>query len=91
MATLGFPSASAESWGWLAFLAIASTVISYVWYADGIKAIGASRATLYVYLVPVFGIISGWLLIEESLGWSLGVSFILIVGGVALAQSKESS
>ena len=91
MATLGFPSASAESWGWLAFLAIASTVISYVWYADGIKAIGASRATLYVYLVPVFGIIAGWLLIEESLGWSLGVSFILIVGGVALAQSKESS
>lgn len=91
MSQLGFPEASNEAWGWLAFLAIASTVMSYVWFADGIKTIGAGRAALYVYLVPVFGIISGWLLIEEKLGLSLGVSFLLIVGGVALAQSKESS
>jgi drug/metabolite transporter (DMT)-like permease len=80
-----------EVWGWVAFLAIASTVMSYVWFADGIKIIGAGRAALYVYLVPVFGIISGWLILDELLGWSLVASFALIVGGVAYAQSKESS
>jgi drug/metabolite transporter (DMT)-like permease len=89
---VGFPTdASIEAWSWLAFLAIFSTVLSYVWFADGIKKIGASKTSFYVYLVPIFGIFSGWLLLDEKLGISLAVSFILIAGGVYLVQSKESS
>mgnify|MGYP001392672709 FL=1 len=89
---VGFPvDASSEAWLWLAFLAIFSTVLSYVWFADGIKVIGAGRSAMYVYLVPIFGILSGWVLLDEKLGFSLIASFILIVGGVYLAQSKESS
>jgi drug/metabolite transporter (DMT)-like permease len=89
---VGFPTnASIEAWYWLAFLAIFSTVLSYVWFADGIKKIGASKTSFYVYLVPIFGIFSGWLLLDEKLGISLAVSFILIAGGVYLVQSKESS
>ena len=89
---VGFPTdASVEAWSWLAFLAIFSTVLSYVWFADGIRKIGASKTSFYVYLVPIFGIFSGWLLLDEKLGISLAISFILIAGGVYLAQSKESS
>ena len=83
--------AGLDAWAWLAFLAIFSTVLSYVWFADGIKIIGAGRSAMYVYLVPIFGILSGWLLLDEKLGFSLIASFVLIVGGVYLAQSKESS
>ena len=89
---VGYPTeASIDAWAWLAFLAIFSTVLSYVWFADGIRTIGAGRSAMYVYLVPIIGIFSGWLLLDEKLGFSLIVSFILIVGGVYLAQSKESS
>ena len=89
---VGYPTdASFDAWAWLAFLAIFSTVLSYVWFADGIRTIGAGRSAMYVYLVPIIGIFSGWLLLDEKLGFSLIVSFILIVGGVYLAQSKESS
>ena len=89
---LGLPdSASATAWFWLGFLAIFSTVLSYVWFADGIKIIGAARASFYVYLVPIFGIFSGWMILDEKLGISLLISFILIVGGVYLAQVKQSS
>jgi len=89
---VGFPTdASMDAWLWVTFLAIFSTVLSYVWFADGIKVIGAGRSSLYVYLVPIFGILSGWLILDEKLGVSLVVSFMLIVGGVYLAQSKESS
>ena len=89
---VGFPTdASVEAWSWLAFLALFSTVLSYVWFADGINKIGASKTSFYVYLVPVFGIFSGWLLLDEKLGLSLALSFVLIAGGVYLAQSKESS
>ena len=89
---VGVPlDAGLDAWAWLAFLAIFSTVLSYVWFADGIKIIGAGRSAMYVYLVPIFGILSGWLLLDEKLGLSLVASFVLIVGGVYLAQSKESS
>jgi len=92
IAYVGFEmNASTEAWLWILFLAIGSTVLSYVWFADGIKIIGAARASFYVYLVPIFGIFGGYLLLDEKLGLSLAVSFFLIAGGVYLAQSKQSS
>ncbi len=92
IAYVGFEmNASTEAWLWILFLAIGSTVLSYVWFADGIKIIGAARASFYVYLVPIFGIFGGYLLLDEKLGLSLAVSFLLIAGGVYLAQSKQSS
>lgn len=87
---VGLPDSNMNGWISLVFLAVFSTVISYVWFADGIRTIGAGKSALYVYLVPPFGILSGWLLLDEKLGVPLLISFILIVGGVALAQSHKS-
>lgn len=88
-AVMGIPEPSLDGWIAILFLAIFSTVVSYVWFADGILTIGAGKSALYVYLVPIFGIYSGYLLLDEKLGASLLIAFVLIVGGVALAQSKQ--
>jgi len=82
----GMPQPSGGGWLAILFLAILSTVFSYVWFADGIVTIGAGKTALYVYLVPPFGIISGWFILDEKLGWSLLASFSLILIGVVLAQ-----
>ena len=79
-----------EGWVGIIFLALFSTVIAYVWFADGIIKIGASMSALYVYLVPPFGIIGGYLLLQEKLGISLIFAFLLITGGVFIAQRKNS-
>ena len=39
--------------------------------------------------MPPFGILGGVVLIGEKLGLSLLVAFVLIVGGVAIAQSDK--
>lgn len=88
-AVMGIPEPSFDGWVAILFLAVFSTVVSYVWFADGILTIGAGKSALYVYLVPIFGIYSGYLLLDEKLGASLLIAFVLIVGGVALAQSKQ--
>ena len=85
----GISQPSYEGWISVIFLAIFSTVISYVWFADGILKIGAGKSALYVYLVPPIGIYSGYLLLDEKLSPALLISFILIVGGVLFAQSKS--
>ena len=85
----GISQPSYEGWISVIFLAIFSTVISYVWFADGILTIGAGKSALYVYLVPPIGIYSGYLLLDEKLSPALLISFILIVGGVLFAQSKS--
>ena len=82
----GMPQPSGGGWLAILFLAILSTVFSYVWFADGIVTLGAGKTALYVYLVPPFGIISGWFILDEKLGWSLLASFSLILIGVVLAQ-----
>ncbi len=82
-------SPSMNAWYGIVFLALLSTVVSYVWYADGIIKIGAGKAALYVYLIPPFGILGGYVLLNEQLGFSLIVSFLLIVSGVAIAQSEK--
>jgi len=89
MWTIGVVNPSRDAWLSIVFLALLSTVLSYVWFADGIKILGAGKTALYVYLVPPFGIITAWLLIDEKIGWSFLLSFILIVIGVALAQSEK--
>ena len=89
---VGLPTnASSDAWLWLIFLSLFSTVLSYVWFADGVKKIGAGKSAFYVYLVPIFGILSGVILLDEKFGFSLIASFTLIVGGVYLVQSKEPS
>jgi drug/metabolite transporter (DMT)-like permease len=80
---------SMDAWYGIVFLAVLSTVVSYVWFADGVIKIGAGKAALYVYLIPPFGILGGYVLLNEQLGWSLLLSFLMIAGGVAIAQSEK--
>jgi drug/metabolite transporter (DMT)-like permease len=86
----GVPDVGVVSMASIAFLALISTVLTYVWFAQGVERIGASRASAYVYLVPIFGILSGWLILGEHLGLSLVLAFALIIGGVMLAQSEPA-
>ena len=82
----GWPAVDPWSLVSIVFLALLSTVLAYVWFAEGLKRIGPSRASTYVYLVPIFGILSGYLLLGEQLGWSLALALVLILSGVSLAQ-----
>ena len=85
----GFPEPSPAEWASVAYLGLISTVLTYAWFARGIDRIGTTAAASYVFLVPVFGVLSGWLMLDESIGVSMIVGFCLIVLGVREVQRES--
>jgi len=73
------------------YLSVLSTVVAYIWFVMGVEEIGATAASSYVFLVPPFGVIGGWLLLDEQLGVSLLVGFVLIVLGVRIVQRESET
>ncbi len=78
--------------GWLAVLQLAllGTVLGFVWWYEGVKALGAARAAVFINLVPLFGVLLGALLLGERLAWAEAAGGVLIVGGVSLATGQAA-
>ena len=83
------PYPSQAEWVTIAYLGIVSTVLSYVLFARGIEVIGPTATSSYVFLVPVFGVLGGWLLLGEEIGISMILGFLLIVYGVTEVQREN--
>ena len=83
------PEPSSTEWLTIAYLGIISTVLSYVLFAKGIEVIGPTAASSYVFLVPVFGVLGGWMLLGEEIGASMLLGFVLIVVGVTEVQRES--
>src|SRR5215203_889747 len=71
-------SGDAAAWASIVYLAVFGTVLAFVLFYEGVSRIGASRATAFALLVPIFGVTGSVLVLGESIG--VGT----IVGGVAI-------
>ncbi len=85
----GIPEPTMEDWYAILYLGSLSTVLAYYWFAMGIEKLGATAASSYVFLVPVFGVLGGVWLLDEKIGWTLLIGFLMIVAGVRVVQSES--
>ncbi len=76
------------SWGSAVLLGVVCTGLAYVLYYRLIHRIGAPRAATVTYIIPVFGVLWGWLLLGEALTVTMAIAGTLILAGVALSQMK---
>ena len=81
---------SNSEWFLIAYLGILSTALCYVFFAMGVETIGANKAASFINVVPIFGILSSWLWIDEELGLVQIISFVLIYYGVKLVNKQPS-
>jgi drug/metabolite transporter (DMT)-like permease len=79
------------SWLGILYLAILSTVVGYFLYIEGVSKIGAGRSGIFGNLVPVFGVLTSFLVLNESLSPWTAVSFLLILTGVLLVNKSRKS
>ncbi|MDC8756447.1 DMT family transporter [Janthinobacterium fluminis] len=90
-AAFEFPSIRWASFGWqvwasIAYLGVFGTVLGFVWYYEGVKAIGPSRTAVFNNLVPVFGVTLAALLLGEPVLLSMLLGGALATAGVFLTN-----
>ena len=73
-----------QVWGSLIFLSLGATVLAYLWFFEGVDKLGATTASAYNTLVPVFGVLFSWALLGERSDWSLLVGGGIAIGGIML-------
>lgn len=74
-------------WSNVAFLGVFGTALGFVWYYEGIEQIGATRAGLFINLVPISAIVMAFLFLGEPVTGSLLIGIGLVLSGVYLTNN----
>jgi len=83
------PRYTLGQWSALLYLAVFGTVIGFLWYYEGIKKIGPSRAAVFINLVPVSAVFLSWLILGEPLSLPLFLGAALVITGAYLANKTK--
>jgi len=73
------------------WLGIMGSAFAYLAYFRLLKRWGATRTSMVAYLLPVFGIVLGFIVLAEPIDGRLLLGTALVIGGVALVNSKFGS
>ncbi len=73
-------------WGNIVFLGVFGTALGFVWYYQGIEHIGATRAGLFINLVPISALIMAFFFLGEPITVSLLIGTALVLTGVYLTN-----
>lgn len=73
------------------YLGIVVTLGAYGLYNMAISRVPATRASVFINLIPLFTLLLGALLLGERLGPLQGIAAALILGGVFLAQDRRTA
>jgi drug/metabolite transporter (DMT)-like permease len=74
-------------WSWrvvgaFSILGLFSSFIGYVFWNAAVAQVGANVAGLFVHLLPVYGTLLAWLLLDERVAWFHFVGIAMIIAGI---------
>jgi drug/metabolite transporter (DMT)-like permease len=80
-----------QSWTAFAYLVLFGTVIPFLWFSEGVKALGPARAAQFINLVPPLAVTQSILLLGEPFHPALLVGSVLVVAGLYLTNKPRRS
>jgi drug/metabolite transporter (DMT)-like permease len=91
LALLTWPVAmpSGTSWLCVAALGLGCTAIAYLLYFRLLRNVGAANAMTVAYLIPVFGILWGYLFLQESVTISTWIGGLTVLAGTSLVNAPQ--
>ncbi|HUG76333.1 MAG TPA: DMT family transporter [Burkholderiales bacterium] len=75
-----------QGWAALGYLVLFGTVIPFLWYYEGVKALGAARASQFINLVPPLAVAESVWLLGEPFTPALLAGVGLVVAGLYLTN-----
>jgi drug/metabolite transporter (DMT)-like permease len=81
----GWPAMSLKAWAGLVYLGAGASGFAYVMYNDALKHMDASQAGAYTNLIPVVGVITGVVLLDEPLTLRAFIGGTIVMLGVWVA------
>ena len=87
---LAFPPADAKVWIALGFLGVFGTAVGFVWFYDGVVAIGPARTAVFINLVPVFAIVFGVLLLGERVEAAMLAGGAIVIAGIWIINRPQA-
>ncbi len=92
-----WPLYSLKAWACLFFLGVFGTAVSYIWYTEGVRSLGAARAAVFINLVPLSGVLIATLALHERLpaavwaGGGLSLVGVAVTTLAGVSQSQRAS
>ena len=80
----------AQSLLFLIFLGVVSSAITFIWHQQALEKIGALSTSIYLNLVPIFGILSAAIILGENLNEFIIVGGVLVLLGIILVNTASS-
>lgn len=72
----------------IVILGVLGTGVGYLIYYRIVAEVGATKASIVTYLVPIVGLVVGVTVADEPFSWRLVIGGVLIVGGVIAVQGN---
>jgi drug/metabolite transporter (DMT)-like permease len=70
-------------------IGVLGTSVAYVIYYRLLQSVGATATSLVTYIVPVFGVFWGWIVLDERLSWHAFAAFGMILAGMLLINASR--
>ena len=85
---LDWMSLSWQVWLSTFYIGALGTVAAFIWYYQGIQAVGPSRTAVFTNLVPVAAVLLSALILKEPILISMLVGGALCIFGVSLTNRR---
>jgi drug/metabolite transporter (DMT)-like permease len=73
----------------LLYLGVLATLLGYIAWSVGLKALGPTRAVAYTYAISPLAVVIGAVVLDEPVTPWLALGAALVVGGIATAQGAS--
>lgn len=77
---------STAAWLSIVYLGFFGTCLGFIWYYEGIREIGPSRAGVFINFVPISAVIMSFFLLGETIDASLLIGAALVLSGIYLTN-----
>jgi drug/metabolite transporter (DMT)-like permease len=78
-----------QAWVALGYLIVFGTVLPFLWFYEGVKALGAARASQFINLVPPLAVAESVLILGEPMTGALYVGTALVLAGLYLTNRRR--